>query len=108
MSVEESVDSLTGFSIMLRNVCITLKKMEYISCVNSNANLEIMSCLPLELKNKWVKVADNIMMVGKEPSFDETVIFVEERTRIAQMHYDRLVQCNSKFGKRNYEGQVDN
>ncbi|CAH8599139.1 unnamed protein product [Schistosoma guineensis] len=103
-----SADVLSDFAIKLRNVCITLKQMGYMSDVNSTANLEvIVSCLPLELQNKWVEVADKIMMYGKEPSFEEFVVFVEERARIARTRYGRLVQCNSRFGKRNSEGQAD-
>ncbi|CAH8572859.1 unnamed protein product [Schistosoma guineensis] len=107
-SVGGSADLLTDFAIKLRNVCITLMEMGYMSDVNSTANLEvIVSCLPLELQNKWVEVADKIMMHGKEPSFEEFVVFVEERARIARTRYGRLVQCNSRFGKRNPEGQAD-
>ncbi|CAH8623863.1 unnamed protein product, partial [Schistosoma bovis] len=103
-----SADVLTDFAIKLRNVCITLRQMGYMSDVNSRANLEvIVSCLPLELQNKWVEGADKIMMHGKEPSFEEFVVFVEERARIARTRYGRLVQCNSRFGKRNSEGQAD-
>ncbi|VDP47583.1 unnamed protein product [Schistosoma margrebowiei] len=81
--------------------------MGYMSDVNPAANLEIIvSCLPLELQNKWVEVADKIMMHGKEPSFEEFVIFVEERARFARTRYGRLVLCNSKFGKKNSEGQA--
>ncbi|CAH8665526.1 unnamed protein product [Schistosoma curassoni] len=107
-SVGGWADVLTDFAIKLRNVCITLKQMGYMSDVDSTANLEvIVSCLPLEVQNKWVEVADNIMMQGKEPSFEEFVVFVEERARIARTRYGRLVQCNSRFGKRNSEGQAD-
>ncbi|CAH8579908.1 unnamed protein product [Schistosoma intercalatum] len=107
-SVGGSADVLTDFAIKLRNVCIMLKQMGYMSGVNSTANLEvIVSCQPLELQIKWVEVADKIMMHGKEPSFEEFVVFVEERARIARTRYGRLVQCNSRFGKRNSEGQAD-
>ncbi|CAI2732197.1 unnamed protein product [Schistosoma spindalis] len=107
-SVEGSADGLTDFAIKLRNVCITLKEMGYMSDVNSTANLEIIvSRLPLELQNKWVEAADRIMMAGREPIFEELVMFVEERARIARSRFGRLVHCNSKFRKGNYEGHVD-
>ncbi|CAH8508880.1 unnamed protein product [Schistosoma rodhaini] len=107
-SIGRSADVLTDFAIKLRNVCITLEEMGYMSDVNSTANLEIIvSCLPLELQNKWAEVADKIMMHGKEPSFEEFVVFVEERARIARTRYGRLVQRNSRFVKGNSEGQAD-
>ncbi|CAH8428835.1 unnamed protein product [Schistosoma haematobium] len=99
-SVEGSADGLTDFAIKLRNVCITLKEMGYMSDMNSPANLErIVSCLPLELQNKWVEVADKIMMTGREPIYEEFVIFVEERARISRTRFGRLAHCNSKFSK---------
>ncbi|CAH8672879.1 unnamed protein product [Schistosoma bovis] len=91
----------------LCNEFITLKEMEYMSDVNSTAKVETaVSCLPLELQNKWVEVADKIMMTGREPSFEEFVIFVEERARISRTRFGRLVHCNSKFCESDYEGQV--
>ncbi|KAH9585976.1 hypothetical protein MS3_00007053 [Schistosoma haematobium] len=107
-SVEGSADGLTDFAIKLRNVCITFQEMGYMSDMNSPANLErTVSCLPLELQNKWVEVADKIMMTEREPVFEEFVIFVEERARISRTRFGRLAHCNSKSSKSNYESKVD-
>lgn len=52
-SVRCSTNKLANFAIKLRNLCITLKQMGYMSHVNFTANLEmIIACRPLDFQNK--------------------------------------------------------
>ena len=43
--------------------------------------------LPVFLRNKWIEVADKIVLTGREPDFSDLARYVQERSRIASSFY---------------------
>ncbi|KAK4467352.1 hypothetical protein MN116_000285 [Schistosoma mekongi] len=52
--------------------------------------------LLLELQERWADVADRIIVEGREPSFGDLVLFLEERARVSRTRYGMLVHNNSR------------
>ena len=67
-----------------------LTELRFASDLDSTGTIEsIIDRLPEGLQNQWVKRSNKILNVGREPTFEDLTVFVEERAD----------DCNSKYGQ---------
>ena len=84
--------ALLNFSSQMNKCQLALQRMGYRADLDNCENL--MKCvkrLPNFLRNKWVEVADRILVTGREPHFADLATYVEGRARVASSFYGQEV-----------------
>lgn len=82
------IDELQTLSLEMQKCEITLSQLGFASDVDNSENLrQIVRRLPMHMRTKWVDVAHNISVRGREPRFSDLAKFVEERSSVASSMY---------------------
>ncbi len=75
----------------MRDCSITLSQLSRTADLNCTSNLmKIVRRLPKPLQIKWAEIAESMLAVGKEASFEDLLALVERRVAVASTEYGEL------------------